>query len=189
MSVRGINRDEFLPTGDEFAGGDPFSLIDRHSSFEGTFRSDRDLRIEGEVKGAIECQGTLFVADGASLSANIEAENVTVAGEVRGEIRCRGRLQVMPSGRLRGKVVTRTLVVNEGAIYEGELEMPTADESRRAGGSPNLTPVPIAAASEGRAGGGTTFIRRMGGPETAWEHQAGEPATADDGPASTEREA
>ena len=46
-----------------------FSVIDRHSNFDGTFRSSRDLRIEGEVKGTIECQGTLFVAQGANVSA------------------------------------------------------------------------------------------------------------------------
>ena len=57
-----------------------FSVIDRHSNFDGTFRSSRDLRIEGEVKGTIECQGTLFVAQGANVSATVEAENIAVAG-------------------------------------------------------------------------------------------------------------
>src|SRR5688572_31979202 len=102
---------------------DSFSLIDRYSNFDGTFRSSRDLRIDGEVKGTIECQGTLLVAQGANVTAKVEAENITVAGDLNGDIRCRGRLQIMPSGQVRGKVMTETLVINEGAFYEGQLEM------------------------------------------------------------------
>src|SRR5438067_2448109 len=101
--------------GEATEGADSFSVIDRHSNFDGTFRSSRDLRIEGEVKGTIECQGTLFVAEGANVSAKVEAENIAVAGDLNGDIRCLGRLQIMPSGRVRGKVSTMTLVINEGA--------------------------------------------------------------------------
>jgi cytoskeletal protein CcmA (bactofilin family) len=194
MSVRGTDRDEFMSAGDEFASGDPFSLIDRNSSFDGVFKSDRDLRIEGEAKGTVECQGTLFVAEGGVASATVEAENVTVAGVLNGEVHCRGRLQVMPSGRLRGKVATRTLVVNEGAIYEGQLEMPSNDEPARMGRSSNLAPVPIAAAGEGRGapgngGNATTFIRRMGGPETPWDADSEGSGSDDASPPVGEREA
>src|SRR5215213_1986038 len=125
----------------EAEGADSFSVIDRHSNFDGTFRSSRDLRIEGEVKGTIECQGTLFVAEGANVSAKVEAENIAVAGDLNGDIRCLGRLQIMPSGRVRGKVSTITLVINEGAYYEGQLEMAPPEE-RQAGGAPRAMPRP-----------------------------------------------
>lgn len=169
---------------------DSFSLIDRYSNFDGTFRSSRDLRIDGEVKGTIECQGTLLVAQGANVTAKVEAENITVAGDLNGDIRCRGRLQLMPSGRVRGKVQTESLVVNEGAFYEGQLEMSAmALESKPVTGPRPLPPVTPSVANGGEkrspappsraeptpvnAGAGgpnsTTFIRRFGGPETPWE--------------------
>lgn len=176
MSVRGATPSEFLPGGDDHAATDAFSLIDRDSSFDGTWRSERDLRIEGEAKGTIECRGTLFVADGAVVHATVEAEGVVVAGELTGEIRCRGRLQLMPSGRVRGKVSTRGLVINEGAIYEGQLEMPAGDGEGRSSQATFNAPVPISAAGEGR-GGATTFIRRLGGPETPWDDAEAEGTT------------
>ncbi len=168
MSFRGTSPGDFLPATDDDVAGDPYSLIDRNSSFEGTFKSERDLRIEGSVKGAIECRGTLFVAEGATIDATIDAEHVSVAGEVAGEVRCRGRLQLMPSARVRGKISTQSLVINEGAIYEGELEMATGEAAPRGGRGHLNAPVPISAANEAR-GSSTTFIRRMGGPETPWE--------------------
>jgi len=165
---------------------DTFSVIDKHSFFDGTFRSDRDLRIEGEVKGTIECKGTLFVAQGANVTAKVEAENISVAGDLNGEIRSRGRLQITPSGRVRGKVDTKTLVINEGAYYEGQLEM--EDPQNRTGGnrlSPGNSPLAMSAAGDSRgagsAGNSTTFIRRLGGPETPWESRGESEEAGDDG--------
>jgi cytoskeletal protein CcmA (bactofilin family) len=171
------------------AAADSFSVVDRHSNFDGTFRSSRDLRIEGEVKGTIQCDGTLFVAQGANVSAKVEAENITVAGDLNGDIRCLGRLQIMPSGRVRGKVSTITLVVNEGAYYEGQLEMAPPEE-RLAGGAPRSIapkapaapvslpaqpkPAPPTPTNEQPASAASTFIRRLGGPETPWDTRTGD---------------
>jgi cytoskeletal protein CcmA (bactofilin family) len=175
---------------DQSAGTDTFSVIDRNSIFDGTFQTTRDLRVEGEVKGTIECKGTLFVATGATVGAKVEAENVTVAGDLNGEIRCRGRLQIMPSGKVRGKVVTQTLVINEGALYEGQLEM-TAPDKRIPASAPRPTtqpadqkpPVAISTAASRAAatdGSGSTFIRRLGGPETPWESRTPEDGDSDE---------
>ncbi len=75
------------------------------------------------------CEGTLFVSEGATIAATVEAEHITVAGELTGEIRCRGRLQILPSGRVRANVSTGSLVIQEGAIYEGQLEMAGIERS------------------------------------------------------------
>lgn len=162
------------------------SVIDRYSNFDGTYQSTRDLRIEGQVKGTIECRGTLHIAQGANVNARVEAENISVAGELEGEITCRGRLQLLPSGRVRGKINTVTLVIHEGAFYEGELEMASPDQrlpgrsarSRSVLSSSTSGPVPInqgenneggAQAQPATAAGASTFIRRFGGQEQQWE--------------------
>jgi cytoskeletal protein CcmA (bactofilin family) len=200
MSIRSAGANDYMAVEPETEfTEDTYSVIDRHSSFDGTFHSDRDLRIDGEVKGIIECQGTLFVAEGAVVSAKIDAENVTVAGDLNGEILCRGRLQMLPSGRVRGKIATETLVIAEGAYYEGELEMTRPEDReakpRRLGNATGAAPVPIngqategrpeGRSSEARSGGPTTFIRRLGSPETAWDTKPGEepPSGADAGDA------
>ena len=142
------------------------------------------------MKGTIECRGTLFVAQGATVTAEVEAEHITVAGNLNGEIRCRGRLHMMPSGRVRGKVTTETLVINEGAYYEGQLEMAAPEERENettrspASGRATTTPIPLTANGGGdRASSGsapTTFIRRLGGPETPWDNRSED--QSDEGP-------
>ena len=184
MSMRNPETGDYLAEdlgGRNDEAADSFSVIDRYSTFDGTFHSSRDLRIEGEAKGTIECQGTLMVAQGANVSAKVEAENVTVAGDLNGDVRCRGRLQILPSGKVRGKVVTDSLVINEGAFYEGQLEMtamanlansaakgprPIAPISSAPGNGERSTARPTTDASV--PPNSSTFIRRLGGPEQPW---------------------
>ncbi len=196
MSMRTFDTSSFASQRDDYGSvpddqNESMSVIDRFSSFDGTYQSTRDVRIEGQVKGTIECQGTVHIAQGANVNARIEADNISVAGDLDGDINCRGRLQILPSGKVRGKINTVTLVINEGAHYEGQLEMATEDNrlssGRPARPRPSLSsgsgPVPIGGASDsGRSSeqpalgagqaGGNTFIRRFGGQETNWEDEA-----------------
>ena len=162
---------------DSVASFDTASLVDRHSAFDGNFRSQRDLRVEGELKGNVTCEGTLFVSEGATIAATVEAEHVTVAGELTGEIRCRGRLQILPSGRVRATVSTGSLVIQEGAIYEGQLEMAGIERStlrpiraRSSISTVSSDPGP----AERQPANGTTYIRRLGSPEAPWESPEGD---------------
>jgi cytoskeletal protein CcmA (bactofilin family) len=153
---------------------DSFSVIDRFSRFDGDFVAERDLRVEGNVKGSIECHGTLFIAQGAIVAARVTAENITVAGDLSGETRCRGKLHLLPTGRVRGRVGTAALVITEGAIYEGELAMAEDAQAESAPQRPVAVPTqtqrvestPIA---EEPTVTPSTFIRRLGGPETPWD--------------------
>lgn len=159
------------PGSDAFGLSESASVIDRHSTFDGTYSTDRDLRIEGTVKGKLSCQGTLHVAQGATVNAEIEAEQVVIAGSLEGAVICRTRLQIMPSGELKGKISTPSLVINEGARYEGSMEMPS--HSRRIGPARNQPALgggsaddaseesPETNAESRRNPGGGSFIRRI----------------------------
>lgn len=172
--MRDLSAGDFDWDNDPAVSIEAASLIDRHSVFDGIFQSQKDLRVEGNVKGTISCDGTLFVAEGATVAAKVEAEHISVAGDLTGEIRCRGRLQIMPSGRVRASVSTAALVIQEGAIYEGQLEMAGIERMaprplRAHQGGASATPPAGDATTNERTGTSMTFIRRLGSPETPWE--------------------
>ena len=104
------------------------SIIDRSSAFDGVLRTSRNLRIEGQAKGELHCEGTLYIEEGAQVDARVVSANIAVAGTLQGEITCRGRLQIHPTGRVAGRVATAALIIQEGAIYEGELRMSNLDQ-------------------------------------------------------------
>lgn len=99
------------------------SVIDPHASFNGKYASDRDLRIEGEANGEIECQGTLIISPQARVRSTITAHNVIINGDYEGDVNCGGRFEIGPTGRVKGTVKTQVLVVKEGAHWEGSVVM------------------------------------------------------------------
>jgi cytoskeletal protein CcmA (bactofilin family) len=152
---------------DAFGASESASVIDRHSEFDGTYSTDRDLRIEGRAKGKLSCHGTLHVAQGATVDAEIEAEQVVVAGVLEGTVNCRSRLQIMPSGELRGRISTPSLVINEGARYEGEMVMPSHNTRLATGRNrPSLGGAEGGEAAEPASRAASAgFIRRFGAAE------------------------
>ncbi|TVR74982.1 MAG: polymer-forming cytoskeletal protein [Sphaerobacteraceae bacterium] len=121
--------------GSQAAANEPLSLIDRNSSIEGTFTTTRDVRVEGMVRGKIVCQGLLYVAESADIDATVEAASVTVAGKLTGDVTCRGRLQITGTGRVSATVSTEALVIDEGAFYEGDLNMKSSSATVSGGSS------------------------------------------------------
>ncbi|MEX2426092.1 MAG: polymer-forming cytoskeletal protein [Thermomicrobiaceae bacterium] len=111
------------------SANEPLSLIDRNSSIEGTFTTTRDVRIEGMVRGKIVCQGLLYIAESADIDATVEAASITIAGKLTGDVTCRGRLQITNTGRMSATVTTEALIIDEGAFYEGDLNMKSTASS------------------------------------------------------------
>ncbi|MGH2429747.1 MAG: polymer-forming cytoskeletal protein, partial [Candidatus Limnocylindria bacterium] len=106
------------------------SVIDPHARFNGKYVSDRDLRIEGEAQGEIECQGTLIISPQARVRSAIKAHNVIVNGDYEGDVDCGGRFEIGSTGRVKGAIKTQVLVVKEGAHWEGGVTM-TREPSAR----------------------------------------------------------
>ncbi len=114
----------------------PFSesLVDGNSEFNGRYHSNTNLRIDGKAQGEISCTGMLVISENARVEARIQAQNVTIAGQYRGEVDCSGRFVLLPSARAGGQVKTGSLVIQEGAVFNGEIRM--TDSAAKAHGEP-----------------------------------------------------
>jgi cytoskeletal protein CcmA (bactofilin family) len=124
MSYAGIGSDSSTEIG---SGNDRgTSVVDQHSEVEGTYNTSQDLRVEGRLSGSVNCDGVLFIADGAHVDATVEAASIIVSGQLTGQIRCRGRLEITSTGSVGGEVETASLVIVEGARYEGQITMSTS---------------------------------------------------------------
>ena len=121
------------------------SVIDPHARFNGQYTSDRDLRIEGEAQGEIECQGTLVISPAAKVRSAIKAHNVIVNGDFEGDVDCGGRFEIGSTGRVKGTIKTQILVVNEGGHWDGSVVMSHPPGTRAA--------IPISAGSQRHAAG------------------------------------
>jgi cytoskeletal protein CcmA (bactofilin family) len=135
------------------------SVIDPHARFNGKYVSDRDLRIEGEAQGEIECQGTLIISPQARVRSAIKAHNVVINGDYEGDVDCGGRFEIGSTGRVKGNIKTQVLVIKEGAHWEGGVTM-----TREPGARPAAQPA--AAASTPSSGGGSSRGSQGGGNQS-----------------------
>lgn len=99
------------------------SVIDTNTSLDGTVESSGSLHIHGRVSGQIRLDGDVFIAEGATVIADVRAGGVTVAGTLEGTVECSGRFEVLPSGQVSANVAAPRLVVHEGARVMGALRM------------------------------------------------------------------
>jgi len=81
------------------------------------------VKIEGEAEGEITGDDVV-IAQGAVVSARISASKVTIAGAFNGEVTARERVELMPTARVQCTISTPSLVLNEGAQFDGDCKMP-----------------------------------------------------------------
>jgi cytoskeletal protein CcmA (bactofilin family) len=105
------------------------TIVDRGSREDHASESvigEGTIRIRGTVRGEVESTQRVVVEAHAKVAAKIRAREVTIDGEVDGEVTCPGRVEITSAGRVVGEIITPVMVMDEGAYFEGHLEMSTA---------------------------------------------------------------
>ena len=99
------------------------STIGEHTTVDGSFKSENSIRVRGTVQGEIESRRSIYIDEQANVTAKVTAAAVTVAGQINGQIHCAGRVELRPTGRIIGEINAGTLIMHEGAFFEGQLKM------------------------------------------------------------------
>lgn len=97
--------------------------IGRTTRVVGRLTGDGDLLVEGRVEGELSLKGHLEVAEGAFVTAPVEASDLTVDGTVDGDVVARGDVVLRPNGVLRGAIRAAQVAIEEGARFTGRIEM------------------------------------------------------------------
>lgn len=91
-----------------------------------TFKDPVNLQINGHFEGTLEAKGKLFIGERARVKAAIHGEIITVSGLVEGQVTATSRVELLPTANVTGKVTSPRVIMSEGAILQGTLEMLTA---------------------------------------------------------------
>ena len=119
------------------------TIIGPHAFFEGTLSSDRGIRIDGKVKGKIECKSSLIIGNKGMVEAEIVVEEAFIAGELSGTILAGNRVTITEEGKVYGDIETPKLVIDRGVIFEGKCHMVSNEEGLEHPNSPSR-PIPVA---------------------------------------------
>ena len=99
------------------------TVVGQGARLEGTVLSAGSLRIDGQVKGKITADGDVTLSAQSQVEADISATNVTIAGKFKGNITAKSRAELAKGGRVDGNITAKTLVVSEGATFNGQSLM------------------------------------------------------------------
>ncbi len=89
----------------------------------GELSGSEDLYLDGEVEGTIELKSnSLTIGPNGRVKAGINAKAVKVEGRVEGNIVGSERVELRSTAVVVGDIVTRRIVLQEGASFRGSVE-------------------------------------------------------------------
>jgi cytoskeletal protein CcmA (bactofilin family) len=113
---------------DEASGASAF--LGKGSKVTGKLTFEGPARIEGQVEGEIAAQDSLVIGESAVVHAQVNGTSVVVHGQVTGDINARTKLEIRMPSRVTGNISTPSLVIQDGAVFEGQCTMATPAAAR-----------------------------------------------------------
>ncbi|MFO7769085.1 MAG: polymer-forming cytoskeletal protein [bacterium] len=107
------------------------TLVGNGTVIEGTLNISSSIRVDGKVKGRINCSDTLLVGKTGVVEASVKVKSATIGGRVEGDIQAQEVVILEGKSTVMGDVTTKKLIIEEGAVFNGTCRM--GEEAERAG--------------------------------------------------------
>ncbi|NIQ37576.1 MAG: polymer-forming cytoskeletal protein [Proteobacteria bacterium] len=114
-----------LPTTDEVN-----AFLGKGTTLEGKISFEGVFRLDGNFKGVILAGDSLIIGETGEVNGQINVKSLIVNGQVKGNVKAENRIEISRSGEIRGDIQTALLVLSEGAILEGNCQMPRGETQR-----------------------------------------------------------
>ena len=88
-----------------------------------TFKDPVNLQINGQFEGTLVSKGNLSIGEKARVKATIQGEAITVSVAVTGNVTATSRIELRSTAQVNGKVTSPRVIMHDGAILHGTLEM------------------------------------------------------------------
>ncbi len=102
-------------------------LLGVGSRFEGDILFEGTLRVDGQIFGRIHCKNnkpsTVIISELAVVEGTIVADTVIISGKMLGNVRAIEKIEIHAPGKLEGNVFTCDLMIDDGALFQGECVM------------------------------------------------------------------
>jgi cytoskeletal protein CcmA (bactofilin family) len=99
------------------------TVISSGMKVEGKVSSSGSIRLDGTVKGDIDCQGNVTIGEQGKVYGKVDGLSITIGGKVEGEIKAKEKLILESKANLKGDIFTKILVVESGARFDGKSNM------------------------------------------------------------------
>jgi len=104
------------------------TIIANGAKIEGVFNCTSRLHVDGEIIGQIESKSIVTIGKSGKINGKINANRLIVNGLFEGEANCDG-VEVLAGGKFLGKVVSKELMIEAKAEFEGESKIKRNNET------------------------------------------------------------
>lgn len=108
---------------DESSSAAAETVVGPSVRIQGDLNSEGNVRIEGQVAGKVKTSQSVYVAQGAHITADVLAGNAVIGGEIQGNLKITGHLVLEGTARIFGDIVCSVLRVEDGALFTGKCNM------------------------------------------------------------------
>jgi cytoskeletal protein CcmA (bactofilin family) len=114
-----------------FEGGnsEEITIISSGVKLEGKITTSGSIRVDGVIQGDINSQSNVTVGENGEVNGQINAGVITIGGKVIGSVNAKEKLVLEAKGHLKGDIITKILVVEAGAKFDGKSNMGDSKES------------------------------------------------------------
>ena len=99
------------------------------TNYQGKLHFQGAVRIDGNFQGEVVSDGTLVVGQEAVVEGQIKVGQLVLSGNIQGEVEAKNKVVLHKTANLQGNIRTPVLVVEEGAVLEGQLLMGSLDSA------------------------------------------------------------
>jgi cytoskeletal protein CcmA (bactofilin family) len=98
------------------------SVIDQGCEAQGRLSFVGAVAMNGKFRGELFSADTLFLGSEGEVEAEVQVTVGMISGQVKGNITGRERIELSRSARIFGNIVTPILVLEEGAMFDGQCK-------------------------------------------------------------------
>ena len=95
------------------------SIIGHGSELKGEFKFEGVLRIDGIFSGELKSDGKVIIGQTGHVKTDLKAGTIVIGGIVEGNVYATKQVTLLATGQLLGDIITPSLIVEEGVIFEG----------------------------------------------------------------------
>lgn len=100
-----------------------FNLISQGTEIIGDIKCKGDIRMDGIIKGNIHSKAKVVIGASGSIDGAVTCQNADVSGNLKGSIEVGESLYLKASAMVIGEIVTGKLIVEAGAVFNGNCQM------------------------------------------------------------------
>ncbi len=123
---------------------DTNTIIGESILIKGNLEGDEDLTVQGRVEGSINLTKTLIIEPSGVVKAEGSVANAIISGVMVGNLSATDSVEIAESGRMVGDIKAPRVIINEGALFKGQVDMGNLEMPRpQSSSKPAYRPSPV----------------------------------------------